>query len=83
MRALRYIAGGIEALFAVVALMGFGAGLIAFVQLSVQRGVNARMGGFILTELALAAVFGLWFGQLAVRNFRDAKAQASEEQGRR
>jgi hypothetical protein len=87
MRVLRYCIGGFEAFIALLALGGFGAGFITLVQLSihpgigVQRLVNVRMAGFILVELVGAAIFSLWFGRYALRNFRDAKAKASE--GRR
>ena len=89
MRVLRYIVGSFEALLALLALMGFGAGLIALVQLSVhpgvgvQRLVNVRRGGHILVELVAAGVFGPWFGRLAVRNFRDARAKTSDGQRRK
>jgi hypothetical protein len=36
MRFLRYFIGGFEALLALMALMGFGAGLIVFVHLCIQ-----------------------------------------------
>jgi hypothetical protein len=89
MRFLRYFIGGFEALLALMALGGFGAGLIAFVHFNlppgvgVHRLVNVRMGGFILSELIAAAIFGPWFGRLAVRNFRDARVKVSEGQSRK
>jgi hypothetical protein len=68
-------------LIALLALGGFGAGLIVLVQLSIhpgvgiQRLVNVRMAGFILFELVTAAFFSQWFGRCALRNFRKASEQ--------
>jgi hypothetical protein len=87
-RFLRYFIGGFEALLALYALMGFGAGLIALVQLSfhpgvgVQRLVNVRNAGVILVVSIAAAIFGVWFARLAVRNLRDPQAATTGGQRR-
>jgi hypothetical protein len=87
-RFLRYFIGGFEALLALYALMGFGAGLIALIQLSLHPGVgvrrlaNVRNGGEILVGVVAASIFGTWFARLAVRNFRDAKALTTGERRR-
>ena len=87
-QAVRYFIGAFEALLALFALMGLGAGLLFLVQVSIHPGVdvqriaNVRMAGVAVVESAGAAVFGLWLGRLALRNLRAARAKVSGEEQR-
>jgi len=84
-RVFRYVIAGFQALLALFALMGFGVGLVAFLQLNlhpgtgVQRVVNVRNGGFILFELVAGAILGGWFARSAVKNFRVASQNSTKD----
>ena len=85
-RLLCYAIGVFEALLALFALVGLSAGLIFLVRLSIQPGVGAqrlvsvRVAGVAIVESTGAAIFGIWFGRLAIRNFRAAWAKAGAEE---
>lgn len=85
-RSLRYFIVGCEALLALFALMAFVAGVNVFIYFSrlpgvgIQRLIHVRTGGLILVELVATAIFGTWFGRLAVRNFRDTRAKADRKE---
>ena len=91
MRALRYFLAGFETLVALFFFCLFAGGLIATVQLSVQRTpLEGARRAVVVAELGRAmvvsvmpGVFAFWMGRCAVRNFRDAKAKASAVQPRR
>lgn len=84
MRALRYFLAGFETLVALFFFCLFAGGLVATVQLSIQRtpleGVRravvvAELGQAMVVSV-MGGVFAFWMGRCAVRNFRDAKAKA-------
>jgi transposase len=84
MRALRYFLAGFETLVALFFFCLFAGGLIATVQLAVQRTplegarrvvVVAELGRAMVVSV-MGGVFAFWMARCAVRNFRDAKAKA-------
>ncbi len=85
MRLLRYFIGGFEALLAVFAGISFTEGLAIMIQLSLHPGVgthrlaDVRTAGQTLVGLVAAAIFGIWFARLAIRNFRKAKAKNRDD----
>lgn len=91
MRAFRYFLAGFETLVTLFFFCLFAGGLIATVQLSIQRTpLEAARRAVVVAELGramtvsvMAGVFAFWMGRCALRNFRDAKAKASAVQQRR
>jgi hypothetical protein len=83
MRALRYFLAGFETLVALFFFCLFAGGLIATVQLGVQRApqegarravVVAELGRAIVVSV-MGGVLSFWMARCAARNFRDAKAK--------